>query len=133
MLLGLLTACSPADQLKQQLRSATSAAQSVSMTLDTWLAGSAPTRYATDTVHAVGEILVDVETQIRTDASAQSDTQLAQLALSTVVKDLSTSVAHAEAGLRVGNRAEVQKAQRYLRAALRAMAVAHAKYFGPMP
>lgn len=130
LLLGLLTACSSSDQIEQQSRTAASAAQTVSMALDAWVAGAAPFRYTADTLQSAGKTLADAEAQIRSTGTAEP---AEQAALVVAVKDLSAAVARAEAGLQVGNRTELQNARQDLQAATRSLAAAYAKYFAPKP
>ncbi|MER9405304.1 hypothetical protein NKI36_14775 [Mesorhizobium caraganae] len=129
LLLAGLAGCSSSDRIAQQSRTAASAAQSVSMVLDAWVEGAAPSAYAAATLHSVGKTLADVEAQIRSAEIAETE----QAGLTAAVKNLSLAVAHAEAGLRVNNRIEVQNAQQDLQAATRSFAAAYASAFEPRP
>lgn len=129
ILIGL-AGCSSSNQIAQQSRTATSAAQTVSMVLVAWAEGAAPSAYATATLQSVGNTLANVEAQIR---SAEIAEPAERVGLTAAVNSLSVAVARAEAGLRVNNRNEVKNAQQDLRAATRSLAAAYASAFGPKP
>ncbi|MER9454620.1 hypothetical protein [Mesorhizobium sp. M0478] len=130
LILAGLAGCSSSNQVAQQSRTAASAAQTVSMVLDAWVEGAAPSPYATAALHSVGKTLADVEAQIR---SAETPEPAGRAGLTAAVNSLSVAVAHAEAGLRVDNRTEVKSAQQDLRAAMRSLAAAYTSAFGPKP
>ncbi|WP_246677586.1 hypothetical protein [Mesorhizobium sp. B2-3-12] len=130
VLLGVSAGCSSSERIEQQSQTAASAAQTVSMVLDAWRSGAAPSAYTAGTLQSVGKTLADAEAQIR---SAGATEPAEQAALATAVKGLSVAVARAEAGLQAGNRTEVQNAKQDLRLASRSLATAYAEYFAPKP
>ncbi|MER9326855.1 hypothetical protein [Mesorhizobium sp. M0488] len=100
------------------------------MTLDGWMAGTAPSAYISDTLQSVGNTLTDIDAQIRSAGFAELGEQTA---LAAAVKDMSVAVARARAGVLAGRRPDVQEAQQDVRAASRSLAAAYARYFAPKP
>lgn len=128
LFLGASAGCSSSDQVEQQSRTAASSAQTVSMTLEAWMAGAAPSAYTAGTLRSISRTLADAEAQIRSAGTAEP---AEQAALTAAVRDLSGAVARAQAGLQAGNRTEVQNAQQDLRLASRSLSTAYARYFAP--
>ncbi|MCA0015727.1 hypothetical protein LB561_30340 [Mesorhizobium sp. B292B1B] len=128
LLMAMSTACSSSDQIEQQSRTAASTARTVSMTLDAWSAGAAPTAYVSGTLQSAGTTLADIDAKIRSTTSAEP---AEQAALAAAVKDLSIAVDRARAGLQADRRPQVQEAQEDIRTATRVLADAYARYFAP--
>ncbi|MBZ9869392.1 hypothetical protein LB542_00770 [Mesorhizobium sp. BR1-1-9] len=129
LLMAMSAACSSSDQIEQQSRTAASTARTVSMTLDAWSGGAAPTAYASGTLQSAGTTLADIEAKIRSTTAEPAE----QAALAAAVKDLSTAVDRARAGLQADRRPQVQEAQEDIRTATRVLADAYARYFAPKP
>ncbi|TGQ29407.1 hypothetical protein [Mesorhizobium sp. M00.F.Ca.ET.216.01.1.1] len=121
----VLAACSSSEDLiNKQSRSAVSAAETASLTLDAWLAGTVPLNYTSGTLQSVAQKLSDAEAQIQsTDSSVTPDqTRLA-------ISRLAAAVASAETGLKDGKPAKVEQAQLDLRNAIAALVAS--KSFSP--
>ncbi|TPI47756.1 hypothetical protein [Mesorhizobium sp. B2-1-5] len=130
LLMAMSTACSSSDQIEQQSRTAASTAQTVSMTLDAWAAGAAPSKYASGTLQSAGTTLADIDAKIRSATTAEP---AEQAALAEAVKDLSIAVNRAQAGVQADRRPQVQEAQEDIRTATRSLAAAYFRYFAPKP
>ncbi|TPM32512.1 hypothetical protein FJ955_05285 [Mesorhizobium sp. B2-2-2] len=130
LLMAMSAACSSSDQIEQQSRTAASTARTVSMTLDAWSAGTAPSAYASDTLHSASTTLADIDTKIR---SATTVEPAKQAALAAAVKELSIAVDRARAGVQADRCPQVQEAQEDIRTATRSLAAAYFRYFAPKP
>ncbi|TIT22869.1 MAG: hypothetical protein E5W70_10695 [Mesorhizobium sp.] len=128
LIMFVLTACSPSDQVEQQSKTAASATQTASLVLESWIAGGAPSEYTSRTLQSVGKALADAGAQIQ---SVKSPEPSGQAGLTMAVGRLSAAVIRAATAVQNGNRSEVEHAQQDLRAAAADLGTSYAKYFAP--
>ncbi|MER8685524.1 hypothetical protein NKJ36_02715 [Mesorhizobium sp. M0142] len=128
LIISVLTACTPSDQVEQQSKIAASATQTASLVLEAWIAGAAPSKYTSRTLQSVGKALADAGAQIQ---SAKSPEPSEQAGLTTAVGQLSAAVTRAATAVQNGNRSDVEHAQQDLRAAAADLSASYARYFAP--
>jgi hypothetical protein len=123
-----LAACSSSDPVEQQSKTASSAGQTAAMILTSWVAGAAPSDYASATLRSTAETLAAAGRQIQSDNSPESPERRGVM---TAIGRLSAAVRRAQAGVEAGNPRQVSQARQELRTAATDLAAAIAKYVAP--
>lgn len=123
-----LVSCSWLDPVEQQSKTAMSAAQTSVMIVDAWVAGAAPSSYASATLQAQAEMLVDANRQIESGDHPGSADRIAS-----AITKLSTAIRSAAMGIKGGDRLQVSRAQLDVRAGAADLAAGDAAYRTPKP
>ncbi|MBZ9883689.1 hypothetical protein LB535_15135 [Mesorhizobium sp. CA10] len=128
-LLALAVAsCSSSETVDQQAKLAASTAQAAVLVSDAWLAGAAPSRYASSALQSFAETLADSGRQVE---SASPSDEAKRDALAKALSRLSTAAKRAKNAVEAGRHAEAGEAQQELRAAQGDLATAYRNYFSP--
>ncbi|RUW99241.1 hypothetical protein EOA27_35765 [Mesorhizobium sp. M2A.F.Ca.ET.037.01.1.1] len=123
-----LASCSSSETVDQQSKLAASTVQSAVMVSDAWLAGAAPSRYASSALQSFAETLADAGRQVQ---SASPSDQAKRDALAEALSRLSNAARRAKDAVEAGQHAEASQAQQELRAAQGDLAAAYRQYFSP--
>ncbi|WP_292328668.1 hypothetical protein, partial [Mesorhizobium sp.] len=95
---------------------------------DAWLAGAAPSRYASSALQSFAETLDDAGRQVQ---SASPSDRAKRDALAEVLSRLSNAARRAKDAVEAGQYAGASQAQQELRAAQGDLAAAYRQYFSP--
>ncbi|RWL81263.1 MAG: hypothetical protein EOR67_13280 [Mesorhizobium sp.] len=123
-----LASCSSSETVDEQSKLAASTAQSVALVSDAWLAGAAPSRYASSALQSFAETLDDAGRQVQ---SASPSDRAKRDALAEALSRLSNAAKRAKDAVEAGQHAEAGEAQQELRAAQGDLAAAYRQYFSP--
>ncbi|RWL50225.1 MAG: hypothetical protein EOR60_02385 [Mesorhizobium sp.] len=128
-LLALAVAsCSSSETVDQQSKLAASTAQAAVLVGDAWLAGAAPSRYASSALQSFAETFVDAVRQVE---SVSPSDEAKRDELAKALSRLSNAAKQAKNAVEAEQHAEAAQVQQELRAAQGDLATAYRQYFSP--
>ncbi|TGS19160.1 hypothetical protein EN852_002215 [Mesorhizobium sp. M2E.F.Ca.ET.209.01.1.1] len=128
-LLALAVAsCSSSETVDQQSKLAASTAQAAVLVSDAWLAGAAPSRYASSALQSFAKTLADAGRQVE---SVSPSDEAKRDELAKALSRLSNAAKQAKNAVEAEQHAEAAQAQQELRAAQGDLATAYRQYFSP--
>lgn len=123
-----VASCSSSETVDQQSKLAASTAQAAVLVNDAWLAGAAPSRYASSALQSFAETLADAGRQVE---SASPSDKAKRDAVAEALSRLSDAAKRAKSAVEAEQHAQAGQAQQELRAAQGDLATAYRQYFSP--